>query len=59
MRPLIWAAAFLLLTIVGSAVVTAGIIGLPIAGEVQAGLYVAAVLLLGCGIALLLAAPTR
>ncbi len=56
MQILVWAGTFLLLAVVGSMVSIAGMIGMPIADGVQAGVMVMAVLVLGSGLALVTAA---
>ena len=54
MQILVWAGMFLLLAVVGSTVGVAGMIGMPIATEVQTGVFVMAALVAGSGIALLI-----
>ena len=56
MRVLVWAGMFMLLTFAGSTIAVAGMVGMPIAGEVQFGLYTMAALVIGSGAILLIAA---
>ncbi len=57
MSGLVWACVFLLLVLLAFAVGCAGIIGMPIALEVQVGLYGAGLMLAGFGWLLLAALP--
>ena len=56
MRVLVWAGMFMLLTFAGSTVALAGMVGMPIAGEVQFGLYTMAAIVIGSGAVLLITA---
>jgi hypothetical protein len=57
MKVLVWAALFLLLAVVGSAVGAAGMIGLPISSAVEGTLGAVVAALVIWGIALLIAQP--
>ena len=56
MQIIVWAGLFLLLSVVGSTITLAGMVGMPIASGVQAGLMATAVLVVGSGIVLSAAA---
>jgi hypothetical protein len=58
MPGLVWTSLFLLLTLIGSAVGCASMIGMPILAEVQAGVYASGLLLAGFGCLLLARTPS-
>jgi hypothetical protein len=59
MQVLVWSSLFLLLSVGGSAVELVGLIGMPIAPDIHAGVLALTVLVVVSGIALLALAPKR